>query len=161
MGSSSGGNLAFFAGLRNTNCPSSAAVRGLVLHQPYLGGVERTPSEARSGDDAMLPLEANDKLWHLALPEGANRDHEFCNPAKVMAAADLAGMPWCLVTGNRGDLLIDRQREFARWLAEDGGVDVVVKANHEGSHASELFVPERAQELFTAVRKFLATDDGA
>ncbi|CAO2170081.1 unnamed protein product, partial [Urochloa humidicola] len=87
MGSSCGGNIAFFAGLRNTNCPSSAAVRGLVLHQPYLGGVERTPSEARSGDDAMLPLEANDKLWHLALPEGANRNHEFCNPAKAMVAA--------------------------------------------------------------------------
>ncbi|CAO2177276.1 unnamed protein product [Urochloa humidicola] len=155
MGCSSGGNMAFFAGLRSK---SAGGVRGLVLHQPYLGGVERTPSEARSGDDAMLPLEANDKLWHLALPEGADRDHEFCNPAKAMAAEDLAGMPRCLVTGNRGDPLIDRQREFARWLA-DGGVAVVVKADREGSHASELFVPERAQELFAAMREFMSADN--
>ncbi|CAO2183959.1 unnamed protein product [Urochloa humidicola] len=158
MGSSSGGNMAFFAGLHSK---SSGGVRGLVLHQPYLGGVERTPSEARSGDDAMLPLEANDKLWSLALPVGADRDHEFCNPAKAMAPETLAGMPRCLVTGNRGDPLIDRQRAFARWLAEDGGVEIVVKADHDGSHASELFVPERAQELFAAMREFVAADDAA
>ncbi|CAO2211742.1 unnamed protein product [Urochloa humidicola] len=161
MGSSSGGNMAFFAGLRLANSspsPAAAAARGLLLHQPYLGGEERTPSEAASEDDAMLPLEANDKLWSLALPEGADRDHEFCNPAKAMAAAALAGLPRCLVTGNRGDPLLDRQREFARWLAEQGGVEVVARTEHEGGHAAELFVPERAQELFAAVREFLAAD---
>ncbi|CAO2207515.1 unnamed protein product [Urochloa humidicola] len=161
MGSSSGGNMAFFAGLRLANSspsPAAAAARGLLLHQPYLGGEERTPSEAASEDDAMLPLEANDKLWSLALPEGADRDHEFCNPAKAMAAAALAGLPRCLVTGNRGDPLLDRQREFARWLAEQGGVEVVARTDHEGGHAAELFVPERAQELFAAMREFLAAD---
>ncbi|CAL5004846.1 unnamed protein product [Urochloa decumbens] len=155
MGSSSGGNMAFFAGLRT----KSAAVRGLLLHQPYLGGEERTPSEAASGDDAMLPLEANDKLWSLALLEGADRDHEFCNPTKAMAPAALAGLPRCLVTGNRGDPLIDRQRAFARWLAEQGGVEVVARMEHEGGHAAELFVPESADELFDAMREFMSADD--
>ncbi|CAM0144443.1 unnamed protein product [Urochloa decumbens] len=158
MGSSSGGNMAFFAGLRTK---SAAAVRGLVLHQPYLGGVERTSSEAASEDDAMLPLEASDKLWSLALPEGADRDHEFCNLTKAVAPAALAGMPRCLVTGNRGDPLIDRQREFARWLAEQGGVEVVARMEHEGGHADELFVPESAHELFAAMREFMAADGGA
>ncbi|CAL5000169.1 unnamed protein product [Urochloa decumbens] len=163
MGSSCGGNMAFFAGLRlRADSPSSAgAVRGLLLHQPYFGGEERTASEARSEDDAMLPLEANDKLWSLALPEGADRDHEFCNPTKAMAPAALAGLPRCLVTGNRGDPLIDKGREFARWLAEQGGVEVVARTEHEGSHAAELFVPERAHELFAAMREFMAADGGA
>ncbi|CAL5000701.1 unnamed protein product [Urochloa decumbens] len=153
---SSGGNMAFFAGLRLVNSPSAAAVRGLLLHQPYLGGEERTPSEAASGDDAMLPLEANDRLWSLALPKGADRDHEFCNPTKTMSPAALAGLPRCLVTGNRGDPLIDRQREFARWLAEQGGVEVVARMDHEGGHAAELFVPESAHELFDAMREFMS-----
>jgi len=159
MGSSSGGNMAFFAGLRTRALDlSPAAVRGLLLHQPYLGGVDRTPSEARSEDDDVLPLEANDKLWSLALPEGADRDHEFCNPAKAMAPEALAGLPRCLVTGNRGDPLIDRQREFARWLRDQGGVEVVDKTDHAGSHAAELFVPESAEELFAAMREFVSAD---
>jgi hypothetical protein len=37
--------------------------------------VERTPSEAASEDDFMVPLEAND------------RDHEFSNPAKALRFA--------------------------------------------------------------------------
>ncbi|PUZ52573.1 hypothetical protein GQ55_6G281700 [Panicum hallii var. hallii] len=155
MGSSSGGNMAFFAGLRTR---ALDLVRGLLLHQPYFGGVERTPSEARSEDDAMLPLEANDRLWSLALPPGADRDHEFCNPARAVAPEALAGLPRCLVTGNRDDPLIDRQRDFARWLRDQGGVEVVVRTDHAGSHASELFVPERAEELFAAMREFVSAD---
>ncbi|CAL5013969.1 unnamed protein product [Urochloa decumbens] len=152
MGSSSGGNIAFFAGLRLcANSPSSSSTAGAA----------RMPSEAASEEDVMLPLEANDKLWSLALPEGADRDHEFCNPARAMVPAALAGLPRCLVTGNRGDPLIDRQREFVRWLVEQGGVEVVARMEHEGAHASQLFVPERAHELFTAMREFMAAADGA
>nr|CAB3481653.1 unnamed protein product [Digitaria exilis]CAB3483740.1 unnamed protein product [Digitaria exilis] len=157
MGSSSGGNMAFFAGIQASK-GGAAAVRGLMLHQPYLGGVDRTASEAGSEDDFMLPLEASDKLWSLALPEGADRDHEFCNPVKAMAPADLAGLPRCLVTGNRDDPLIDRQREFARWLQDKGGVEVVAKTDHTGFHACELFVLEKAQELFAAMREFMFAD---
>jgi len=162
MGSSSGGNMAFFAALRTGGLDlGPATVRGLLLHQPYLGGVDRTPSEARSVDDAMLPLEANDRLWSLALPVGADRDHEFCNPVKAMAPEALAGLPRCLVTGNLGDPLIDRQREFARWLQDRGGAEaeVVVKLDVAGFHASELFVPEIAEVLFAAMREFVYTGD--
>uniref|UniRef100_A0A0E0LXP1 Alpha/beta hydrolase fold-3 domain-containing protein n=1 Tax=Oryza punctata TaxID=4537 RepID=A0A0E0LXP1_ORYPU len=157
MGSSSGGNMAFNAGVRTKGLDlSPAAVRGLMLHQPYLGGVARTPSEEKSGDDAMLPLEANDKLWSLALPAGADRDHEFSNPVKAMAAAaGLTGLPRCLVTGSDGDPLIDRQRELVAWLREHG-VEVVAKTDFAGSHAAELFVKETADELFAAVRAFVS-----
>ncbi|XP_052164572.1 probable carboxylesterase 8 [Oryza glaberrima] len=159
MGSSSGGNMALNAGVRACRGLDlgPAAVRGLVLHQPYLGGVARTPSEEKSGDDAVLPLEANDKLWSLALPAGADRDHEFSNPAKSMAAAAaaLTGLPRCLVTGSDGDPLIDRQRELVAWL-RGHGVEVVAKTDFAGSHAAELFVKETADELFAAVRAFVS-----
>jgi acetyl esterase/lipase len=155
MGSSSGGNLAFNAGIRTKGVDlSPAAVRGLLLHQPYLGGVERTPSEAASENDFMVPLEANDKLMGLALPLGADRDHEFSNPAKAMAPEALAGLPRCMVSGSDGDPLIDRQRGFAAWL-QDSGVDVVVKTDWSGFHAAELFIPAKAEELFAAVREFV------
>jgi acetyl esterase/lipase len=161
MGSSSGGNMAFFAALRTGGLDlGPATVRGVLLHQPYLGGVDRTPSEARSVDDAILPLEANDRLWSLALPLGADRDHEFCNPVKALAPEALAGLPpRCLVTGNLDDPLIDRQREFARWLQDRGGAEVVVKTDVAGFHASELFVPEIAEVLFAAMREFVFTGD--
>ncbi|KAL6644402.1 hypothetical protein ACP70R_016010 [Stipagrostis hirtigluma subsp. patula] len=160
MGSSSGGNMAFYAGVRTRGLDlAPAAVRGLLLHQPYLGGVERTPSEAKSEDDGMLPLEASDMLWSLALPLGADRDHEFCNPAKALPPAAVAGLPRCLVTGHDGDPLIDRQKEFIKWL-QDGGVEVVDKTEFTGFHAVELFVPEKAAELFAAVREFVDAGDG-
>jgi acetyl esterase/lipase len=151
MGSSAGGNMAFFAGVRTRD---DGPVRGLLLHQPYLGGVERTESEAASADDGVLPLEANDKLWSLALPAGADRDHEFCNPARSLPHGAVAGLPRCLVTGNAADPLVDRQREFAGWL-RDRGVDVVAKTESKGYHAVELFVPDKAQELCDAVRDFV------
>uniref|UniRef100_J3MV12 Alpha/beta hydrolase fold-3 domain-containing protein n=2 Tax=Oryza brachyantha TaxID=4533 RepID=J3MV12_ORYBR len=157
MGSSSGANMAFNAGVRTKDLDlTPATVRGLMLHQPYLGGVERTPSEDRSADDAMLPLEANDKLWSLALPAGADRDHEFCNPAKSMSPEALAGgLPRCLVTGSDGDPLIDRQRELVGWL-RGHGVEVVAKTDLAVSHAAELFVPEIADQLFAAARAFVS-----
>ncbi|KAM0871314.1 hypothetical protein ACQ4PT_039448 [Festuca glaucescens] len=159
MGSSSGGNLAFNAAVRTRGVDlSPATVRGVLLHQPYLGGVERTPSEAASEDDFMVPLEANDKLIGLALPVGADRDHEFSNPVKAMAPEALAGLPRCMVSGSDGDPLIDRQRGFVAWL-RDGGVDMVDKTDGAGFHAAELFVPEKAGELFAAVREFVHGGD--
>lgn len=161
MGSSSGGNMAFNAGVRTKGIDlSPAAVRGLLLHQPYLGGVERTPSEARSEDDCMLPLEANDMLWSLALPLGADRDHEFSNPPKAMVQEAVVGLPRCLVSGSDGDPLIDRQRGFATWL-RDSGVEVVAKTDGSGFHAAELFVPEKADGMFAAVREFVSAGGDA
>uniref|UniRef100_A0A0A9G4Y0 Alpha/beta hydrolase fold-3 domain-containing protein n=1 Tax=Arundo donax TaxID=35708 RepID=A0A0A9G4Y0_ARUDO len=106
----------------------------------------------------MLPLEANDKLWSLALPVGADRDHEFCNPVKALAADAVSGLPRCLVSGTAGDPLIDRQREFIGWLKERG-VEVAAKTDSAGYHAVELFVPEKADELNAAVREFIFADD--
>ncbi|KAL9392208.1 hypothetical protein Peur_016128 [Populus x canadensis] len=44
-------------------------------------GAIRTKFESLSiDDDPVIPLAVNDLLWYHALPLGAARDHEFCNP---------------------------------------------------------------------------------
>eukprot|EP00258_Populus_trichocarpa_P039367 XP_024455386.1 probable carboxylesterase 120 [Populus trichocarpa] len=44
-------------------------------------GAIRTKFESLSiDDDPVIPLAVNDLLWYHALPLGAAREHEFCNP---------------------------------------------------------------------------------
>jgi hypothetical protein len=45
-------------------------------------------------------------------------------------------VPRCLVTGNHDDLPIDRQREFAQWIQDQGGAEVVVRVDHRGGTPS-------------------------
>nr|CAD1830451.1 unnamed protein product [Ananas comosus var. bracteatus] len=139
MGSSSGANMAYHAAL------------------PLLRRAERTASEAASEDDFMLPLRANDMLWRLSLPPGADRDHEFCNPLAAPRPPALRKLPRCFVKGCKGDPLIDRQREFAQFL-EGEGVEVVANLDDEGFHAIELFVPAKAEALFAEIREFIYAD---
>ncbi|XP_020242561.1 probable carboxylesterase 8 [Asparagus officinalis] len=68
MGSSSGGNLAYHAGLH-----SPSKITGLILNQPYFGGTTRTKSEAASDEDPVLPLRANDTMWQRMFVEMLER----------------------------------------------------------------------------------------
>ncbi|KAK8945269.1 putative carboxylesterase 8 [Platanthera guangdongensis] len=154
MGSSSGGNIAYRAALRAavTNL-EPLKLEGVLLNQPYFGGERRTESEERMAEDHIVPLAANDLMWDLALPVGASREHEFCNPtAKEEAAAEK--LPPCLVRGYLGDPLIDRQRDLAQML-EKKGVRVVGFLEEEGHHAIELFKPDKADVLVEQVREFV------
>lgn len=128
-------------------------LEGLILNQPYFGGEKRTESEERMAEDKIVPLPANDLMWELSLPQGASREHEFCNPmAKDEEAVER--LPRCLVRGYLGDPLIDRQRQLARML-ERRGVKVVALLEEEGHHAAELFKPEKAADLVEHVRGFV------
>ncbi|WOK99827.1 hypothetical protein Cni_G08539 [Canna indica] len=154
MGSSSGANMAYRAGLLAAALElPPLRLPGLIFDQPYFGGEERTPSEMRSEDDIVIPLRANDLLWRLALPKGADRDHEFCNPA-VAVPRELRRLPRCLVTGYEGDPLVDRQRMFAEMLEREGA-SVVAEVEEGGFHGIELVIPEKAEALFVKVRHFI------
>ncbi|KAG6493628.1 probable carboxylesterase 8 [Zingiber officinale] len=161
MGSSSGANMAYHAGLLLTALElHPVKFTGLILNQPYFGGEEMTPSETRSEEDQILPLRANQMLWRLALPEGADRDHRFCNPVAAVPA-ELRHLPMCLVTGCEGDPLVDRQRQFVEMMEKEGSgggaTAVVAKFREGGFHAAELLDPEWAETLIAEVRAFVAS----
>lgn len=98
-------------------------IQGIILHQPFFGGVQRSPSEIKLVDDRVLPLHATDMIWDLALPAGADRDHEYCNLDSASsyysddALEKFKEKGWrVLVTGCDGDPLVDRQRQLVEVL---------------------------------------------
>ncbi|XP_061359002.1 carboxylesterase 1-like [Gastrolobium bilobum] len=160
MGSSAGGNMAYHAGLRaSVGKFDPLKIRGLILHQPFFGGSQRTESELRLINDPVLPLRSCDQMWELALPEGANRDHKYCNPTVVEEGDDICfdeikRLRWkILVTGCYGDPLIDRQVRLVEML-RSRGVDVVGHFG-EGFHGIELLDPSKDEPLFVRVKDFI------
>lgn len=109
-----------------------------------------------------LPLHATELMWALALPEDANRDHEYCNVAAISESQKekIGRFPRCLVRGYRGDPLADRQKELVKVL-ECGGVKVVAVISEGGYHAVEIFDPKMAQILYDDVKKFVSFSSSA
>lgn len=156
MGSSSGGNIAYNAGLRALDMELlPLKIQGLIINQPYFGGVEWSESELRLSDDKMISLVSNELMWSLALPEGANRDHEYANPmVKGQFDEKIGRLSRCFLNGYGGDPLVDRQRELGR-LLESRGVEVVKVFHEDGYHAVELFEPAKFQALVKNVGDFV------
>ncbi|KAK3022805.1 hypothetical protein RJ639_046907 [Escallonia herrerae] len=134
-------------------------VKGLILHHPFFGGLERTASELRLAYGSVLTLAGCDGLWELSLPVDADRDHAFCNP-KVCDGSGLFGrvrsLGWrVLVAGGFEDMLIDRQMEFAKMLEKQ---DICTVGHFdEGYHGMEVSEPSKAKELFLAIQRFTSS----
>ncbi|KAF5185242.1 Carboxylesterase [Thalictrum thalictroides] len=161
MGCSSGGNIAYHAGLRAMALNiKPLVIRGLVLNQPFFGGCKRTDSELRLMNDKILPLAVTDMMWELALPNGCDRDHEYSNPmvdGNCNKMINLLGK--CFVSVRGGDILMDHQMEFVRML-EGKGVYVVTWLEEGGYHGMELFEPLKAEPLFVALKDFVCSCKG-
>ncbi|XP_008783590.2 3-O-acetylpapaveroxine carboxylesterase CXE2-like [Phoenix dactylifera] len=165
MGSSAGANIAYHAGLRAMAMDlNPLKIQGLILYQPFFGGKDRTESETRMAEDPVLALPVNDLMWELSLPEGADRDHEYCNPVVGKTgregATAVAGLPRCLVKGHTGDPLLDRQKLFLRML-ERGGVEVVAWIEEGGCHGIDVHDAKQAEKLLSDIRGFASLAAGA
>jgi acetyl esterase/lipase len=157
MGCSAGGNIAYHAALRALDLDlAPLKMVGLILNQPYFSALERSESELRLINDRILPLSANDLMWSLGLPEGANRDHEYCNPWISVRKNDekIGRLARCLIWANLGDPLVDKQRQLSE-LLKACGVQVVAKFNDGGYHGLDVFEPLMAQVLYDQVKEFV------
>ncbi|KAL7592923.1 hypothetical protein Lser_V15G31705 [Lactuca serriola] len=160
MGSSAGGNLIYNAGLRVLDLDlDPVTIMGLIIDQAFFGGIERTEAELRLVNDHILPLTASDLLWSLALPLGADRDHEYCNPLadrRVSYKEKIGRLPNSLIRVNGEDPMADRQKAFANML-ESHGVHVTRKFYDEGNHCVEMFDPKKAQIFYNDVKNFVCS----
>ncbi|CAK9181739.1 unnamed protein product [Ilex paraguariensis] len=157
MGGSSGGNIIYHAALRALDIDlSPVKIMGLIMNQPFFGGVKRTESETRLTDDPVLNMALTDLMWSLALPNDADRDHEYCNPLNIgeFHKKKIGELCRCLVRGSGGDPLIDRQREFVDLMVARG-VDVVACFEDGGHHGVDLFDPVRVQTFYNNVQQFV------
>ncbi|XP_027923513.1 carboxylesterase 1-like [Vigna unguiculata] len=161
MGNSAGATIAYRTGLRaveEVNDLDGVKIQGLILRQPFFGGVQRTESELRLANNRLIPLCVTDSMWELALPTGADRDHEYCSVRAgngVQKFEKMKDLGWrVLVSGNNGDLLVDRYKELAQ-LMEEKGVKVVKDFQEEGFHGVELFDPLKASQFIDLVKHFI------
>ena len=127
MGCSAGGSIAYHSGLcaaASADHPEPLKIRGLILQQPFFGGIPRTGSELTHINDPFLPPFVTDLMWELSLPIGVDRDHEYCNPtvgggSKTLEKIKVLG--WRIfVSGCDGDPVFDRQVEFVKMLEQKG-----------------------------------------
>ncbi|CAL9094469.1 unnamed protein product [Musa acuminata var. zebrina] len=139
-----------------------ACLRGMVLIQPFFGGVARTSSEKNlvQSSRSALGLTTSDCYWRLALPPGADRDHPWCNPlAKGSPKLEDLRLPPALVCISELDILRDRNMEFCKAMRSAGksveqatyagvGHAFQVLHNYHMSHA-------RTTEMLTHIRAFI------
>ncbi|XP_065847810.1 carboxylesterase 1-like [Euphorbia lathyris] len=155
MGTSAGGNIGFHVVSRSFKLDlEPLKIRGLILHHPFFGGLERTQSEIKMAFDSILPLAGNDFLWELSLPEGSDRDHEFCNPVTGFDLEKFEGVR-VLVLGCYGDPLFDRHVELVK-MFEEKGVKIV-KHFGEGLHGWEVNDLRKAELIFPVLNDFMSS----
>ncbi|KAJ4706127.1 Alpha/beta hydrolase-3 [Melia azedarach] len=163
MGDSAGGNIAYHVGLRaasETDNLLPLKIRGLLLNQPYFGGVKCTESEFRMMNDTGLPLHYNHLMWELSLPLGVDRDHEYCNSkvgggSKLLDQVKLLGWK-IMVIGGFGDPLVDRQIELLKMM-EQKGIKLESHFDGRGHRIEDFLDPAKLKALHDYVKNFVSS----
>ncbi|KAL3830964.1 hypothetical protein ACJIZ3_019766 [Penstemon smallii] len=159
-GDSAGANIAYNVSLR---LKGISDIKGLILVQPFFGGEVRTQSEMYMVQPprSALTLAASDTYWQLSLPDGANRDHSWCNPVAKGAEkllGDLKNFD-IMVCVSELDILKDRNLEFCQKLAS-GGLRVEQVVSKGVGHAFQILnksslSQSRALELICRIKSFI------
>ncbi|KAK7343641.1 hypothetical protein VNO77_12547 [Canavalia gladiata] len=157
MGESAGGNIAYFVGLRAAAIADQMKplkIKGLVLIQPFFGGIKRTPTEVRIGQNATLPLPISDLMWDLSLPIGVGRDYKYSKPTlqgKDKVLHRIRELGWTIaVFGCEGDTLVDREKELVEML-KDKRVHTVGQFYPGGRHGIFAGDPSMSIKVFDLV----------
>lgn len=98
-------------------------LKGTILMQPFFGGEVRTHSESYMVQPprSVLSLAVSDTYWRLALPDGANRDHPWCNPlSKGSSKLEDVWLFPTMVCISEMDILRDRSLKFCKVLVRAG-----------------------------------------
>jgi len=95
-------------------------------------------------------------MWSLSLPEGADRDHEYCNPTAAEAAhgEKIGQLPACFINGYGGDPLVDKEKELVKIL-EARGVRVEKRFVEDGYHIVEIFDEAKALVFYQDIKNFV------
>ncbi|XP_024540300.1 carboxylesterase 1-like [Selaginella moellendorffii] len=157
-GDSAGGNIAqhsaldwfFRQELKNVEETKNPTIKvvGVVLVQPFYGGMDRKDSEVEFANGEILTMESSDLCWKLALPIGADRDHPYCNQPKFLEEHRVPGeMAPIFMAIGRKDCLYVRQVEVARRL-QGANKHVQVVEYDDAGHAFYLGPPSPALDRF-------------
>ncbi|XP_074319638.1 carboxylesterase 1-like [Silene latifolia] len=158
MGESAGGNIAYNVGLKASSLGdvfNPLIIRGMVLIQPFFGGIDRSGSELRLDKTGALRLVVTDLMWDMSLPIGTNRNYWYCNPFsgdELVPVNRIQELGWRVaVVGCDGDPFFDRQVELVEWLRKQG---VIVRGSFSKGHFHGVFVNDYgvAEEFFEFVR---------
>ncbi|KAK4476551.1 hypothetical protein RD792_015707 [Penstemon davidsonii] len=160
MGTSCGGNIVYHVGLRALDLDlQPLKIVRLIMNQPPFGGLTWSQSELKNINDPVTLLHVADLIWSLALPNGAYKDHEYCNPWAWASGSHskkniIGRLQACMVRAYGGDPLIDRHKEFVEML-KACGVRVLPRFLNGGYHSAELFEPSFVQPMYDDIRYFI------
>ena len=81
-GDSAGANIVHQVGIRASGrIWDGLCLQGAILVHPFFGGEERIDCELATKAEVEDSVKKMDGIWSISLPEGADRDHPFSNPA--------------------------------------------------------------------------------
>ncbi|KAL6847942.1 hypothetical protein ACP4OV_022070 [Aristida adscensionis] len=160
-GESSGANMAHHVAVMHGSgrlALDPLRVAGYALLTPYFGGAERTATEASPPAGGLFTPEMSDKLWRMALPAGATRDHPAANPfGPDSPGLEAVALPPVLVVSAGRDILRDRVSRYAARL-EEMGKPVELAVLEAAQHAFFSREPwgEAADEMIRLVKRFVS-----
>ena len=157
-GVSAGANLAHHVVVRLAARQLAAdpvRVAGYVLLSAFFGSVERTATEAESPASVSLTA-AVDKLWRMALPVGASRDHPLANPfGPDSPSLEPLPLPPALVVAPGLDTLRGHMRCYAARLKEMGKAVELAEFKGEQHGFSVRGWGEANDELVRILKRFV------
>lgn len=147
-GDSAGGNLAHHVAVKAAASDlSPISLAGIILIQPFFGGVERTVSEIQYKNGTLNKLDEIDWYWRAFLPSEADRDHPSANVCGPKSPAFLPmNLPRMLVIVGGKDPLSDRQIQYAEAM-QSAGKECKLVIYEKAFHGFYMFRGVRATSL--------------